>query len=69
VIVNVALRGGDRLDDNRSNWDERVPMHVASDFSDQEPLRRGQSVPGHAAAGSGSGAGVLPRLDGGCHAC
>jgi hypothetical protein len=25
-------------------WDERVPVHVASDFYDQEPLRRGQGV-------------------------
>ena len=35
--MNVDLRGGDWIDDNRSNWDERVPVHVASDFYDQEP--------------------------------
>jgi SAM-dependent methyltransferase len=42
--VAVDLRRGDWLDDNRANWDERVPVHVGSDFYDQEPLRRGQSV-------------------------
>jgi SAM-dependent methyltransferase len=42
--VDVDLRGGDWLDDNRSNWDERVPVHVASDFYDREPLRRGEGL-------------------------
>jgi SAM-dependent methyltransferase len=42
--VDVDLRGGDWLDDNRSNWDERVPVHVASDFYDREPLRRGDGL-------------------------
>ena len=42
--MTVDLRGGDWLDDNRANWDERVPVHVASDFYDQEPLRRGDGV-------------------------
>ena len=44
MTVSVDLRGGDWLDDNRSNWDERVPVHLASDFYDQEPLRRGEGV-------------------------
>ena len=44
VTVPVDLRGGDWLDDNRANWDERVPLHVASDFYHQEPLRRGEGV-------------------------
>ena len=41
---SVDLRGGDWLDDNRANWDERVPIHVASDFYDQDPLRAGGGV-------------------------
>ena len=44
MIVSIDLRGGAWLDDNRSNWDERVPVHLASDFYDQEPLRRGEGV-------------------------
>ena len=40
----VDLRHGDWLDDNRANWDERVPVHVASDFYDREPLHRGDGV-------------------------
>ena len=44
MTVPVDLRGGDWLDDNRANWDERVPLHVASDFYHQEPLRRGEGV-------------------------
>jgi SAM-dependent methyltransferase len=44
VTVSVDLSGGEWLDDNRSNWDERVPVHLASDFYDQEPLRRGEGV-------------------------
>ena len=42
--MDVDLRGGDWLDDNRSNWDERVPVHVASEFYDREPLRLGDGV-------------------------
>jgi SAM-dependent methyltransferase len=42
--VTIDLRGGDWLDDNRANWDERVPLHVASEFYDQEPLRLGGGV-------------------------
>lgn len=42
--MTVDLRGGDWLDDNRANWDERVPLHVASEFYDQEPLRLGGGV-------------------------
>jgi SAM-dependent methyltransferase len=44
VTVGVDLSGGDWLGDNRANWDERVPVHVASDFYDREPLRRGGGV-------------------------
>lgn len=44
MTVPVDLRGGDWLDDNRANWDERVPLHVASDFYHTEPLRRGEGV-------------------------
>ena len=44
MTVPVDLRGGDWLDDNRANWDERVPLHVASDFYHREPLRRGEGV-------------------------
>ncbi|TYL50402.1 class I SAM-dependent methyltransferase [Agromyces mariniharenae] len=42
--MDVDLRGGDWLDDNRANWDERVPVHVASEFYDRSPLRRGDGV-------------------------
>lgn len=28
----IALDSGDWLDANRANWDERVPVHVASEF-------------------------------------
>jgi SAM-dependent methyltransferase len=42
--VVVDLRRGDWLDDNRANWDERVPVHLASDFYDRAPLRRGDGV-------------------------
>ena len=44
MTVDVDLRGGDWLDDNRANWDERVPVHVASEFYDRAPLRRGGIV-------------------------
>lgn len=40
----VDLRDGDWLDDNRANWDERVPVHLASRFYDRGPLRAGGSV-------------------------
>lgn len=42
--MTVDLRSGDWLDDNRANWDERVPVHLASTFYDQSPLRGGGSV-------------------------
>ena len=42
--MTVDLRGGDWLDDNRANWDERVPVHLASTFYDRSPLRNGGSV-------------------------
>jgi SAM-dependent methyltransferase len=37
------LTGGDWLDANRANWDERVPLHVASAFYDRARLREGGS--------------------------
>ena len=37
----VDLRSGDWLDANRAQWDERVPLHVASEFYDQSKLRAG----------------------------
>ncbi|MGR2751347.1 class I SAM-dependent methyltransferase [Agromyces arachidis] len=40
----VDLRSGDWLDANRANWDERVPLHVASPFYDRARLRAGGSV-------------------------
>ncbi|MCI2959182.1 class I SAM-dependent methyltransferase [Agromyces atrinae] len=44
-MASVELSGGEWLDANRANWDERVPVHLAAtDFYDQEPLRRGGSV-------------------------
>jgi hypothetical protein len=54
--VDVDLPGGDWLDDNRSNWDERVPVHVASDFYDREPLRHGEGVLDPIASASGAAA-------------
>lgn len=38
---SVDLRGGDWLDANRASWDERVPLHLASEFYDQSQLRAG----------------------------
>ena len=40
----VDLRSGDWLDANRAQWDERVPLHVASEFYDQSKLRAGSGV-------------------------
>lgn len=37
----IDLRSGEWLDANRAHWDERVPIHVASSFYDQRPLRAG----------------------------
>ena len=42
--MTVDPRGGDWLDDNRANWDDRVPVHLASSFYDQSPLRAGDGV-------------------------
>ena len=42
--MSVDLSGGDWLDANRANWDERVPVHVASPFYDRALLREGGSV-------------------------
>ena len=42
--MGVELSGGDWLDDNRANWNERVPVHVASEFYDRVPLRAGGDV-------------------------
>jgi SAM-dependent methyltransferase len=38
----VDLSEGEWLDANRAQWDERVPVHLASDFYDQSKLRAGQ---------------------------
>lgn len=38
---SVDLRSGEWLDANRAQWDERVPIHVDSDFYDQSALRSG----------------------------
>ncbi|MET0975003.1 MAG: class I SAM-dependent methyltransferase [Leifsonia sp.] len=40
----VDLRDGEWLDANRANWDERVPVHLASDFYNADRLRDGGSV-------------------------
>ena len=37
----VDLDSGDWLDANRAQWDERVPLHVASEFYDLTPLHAG----------------------------
>ena len=37
----VDLSSGEWLDANRAQWDERVPLHVASEFYDQSKLRAG----------------------------
>ncbi len=43
--MSVDLRSGEWLDDNRANWDERVPVHLgAGSMYDQQPLRDGRSV-------------------------
>lgn len=44
MTSEVDLADGDWLDDNRANWDERVPVHLASDFYDRAALRAGGSV-------------------------
>lgn len=41
--MSGSLRDGEWLDDNRANWDERVPLHVASTFYDRSSLRAGAS--------------------------
>lgn len=42
--MSVDLGSGDWLEANRANWDERVPLHVASPFYDRARLREGGSV-------------------------
>jgi SAM-dependent methyltransferase len=42
--VDADLTDGAWLDLNRANWDERVPVHVASEFYDQGTVRAGGSV-------------------------
>lgn len=42
--MSIDLSSGDWLDANRANWDERVPLHVASPFYDRARLREGGSV-------------------------
>jgi SAM-dependent methyltransferase len=37
----VDLDSGEWLDANRAQWDERVPLHLASEFYDQSALRAG----------------------------
>ncbi|KRC58589.1 hypothetical protein ASE14_18700 [Agromyces sp. Root81] len=39
--MSVDLRGGEWLDDNLANWDERVAVHVASEMYDRTVLRDG----------------------------
>ncbi|MCP2030434.1 SAM-dependent methyltransferase [Okibacterium sp. HSC-33S16] len=39
--VSINPRDGEWLDANRAQWDERVPLHLASDFYDQSALRAG----------------------------
>lgn len=40
----VDLTEGEWLDANRAQWDERVPVHVASEFYDQIELRAGRGI-------------------------
>jgi hypothetical protein len=42
--MGVELTGGDWLDRNRANWDERVPVHVAAPMYDRARLREGGSL-------------------------
>src|SRR6187431_1062307 len=37
----VELDSGEWLESNRAQWDERVPVHLASEFYDQSALRAG----------------------------
>jgi SAM-dependent methyltransferase len=37
----VDLTGGEWLEANRAMWDEKVPVHLASEFYDQSQLRAG----------------------------
>ena len=39
---SVNPREGEWLEANRAQWDERVPIHLGSDFYDQSGLRRGE---------------------------
>jgi SAM-dependent methyltransferase len=40
----AELSSGEWLDANRAQWDERVPLHIASQFYDQSKLRAGHGV-------------------------
>jgi SAM-dependent methyltransferase len=40
----LRLDSGEWLDANRAQWDERVPLHVASEFYDQSRLRAGNGT-------------------------
>ncbi|GAA2463103.1 class I SAM-dependent methyltransferase [Agromyces soli] len=42
--MTVDPRAGEWLEANRANWDERVPLHVASEFYDRSALRAGGSL-------------------------
>ncbi|QEO15572.1 class I SAM-dependent methyltransferase [Agromyces intestinalis] len=41
--MSVDLRSGDWLDDNRANWDDRVPVHLGSEMYDRSALMSGGS--------------------------
>jgi SAM-dependent methyltransferase len=38
------LVSGEWLENNRAQWDERVPLHVASEFYDQSALKAGAGI-------------------------
>jgi SAM-dependent methyltransferase len=42
VTDSIDLSGGEWLDANRANWDERVPVHLASAMYDQSGLLAGK---------------------------
>ncbi len=42
MTESVDLGSGEWLEANRRNWDEVVPIHVASEFYDQSALRAGR---------------------------
>jgi SAM-dependent methyltransferase len=42
VTDRIDLSGGEWLEENRANWDERVPVHVVSPMYDQSGLLAGR---------------------------